>query len=309
MPDPVLVIHGGCGTLARAVMAATREVEFRAGLAASLKAGWTVLEKGGKALDAVVEAVAAMEDDPNFNAGHGAVFTEDGAHELDAAVMEGALLHAGALCAARRIRNPVRVAAALARRSDPLMLAGEGADRWAEARGFATVDNAWFDTGWRRDALAEMRRRRAAGTTAQAAEADKHGTVGAVALDASGHLAAATSTGGYTAKPAGRVGDTPIIGAGTWADDRGCAVSATGKGEFFIRRALAHEIDARVRLGGMTLVAACDAMVHGELKGWAAGAGLVAVDRAGNWCWPFNTEGMYRGVATRAGTRVAIYAE
>jgi beta-aspartyl-peptidase (threonine type) len=309
MPDPILVIHGGCGTITRAALSPAREAEFRAGLGDSLAAGWAVLAKGGAARDAVVEAVAAMEDDPNFNAGHGAVFNEAGGHELDAAVMDGALLHAGAICAVRRIRNPVRVAAALARESDPLMLAGEGADRWAEAHDFEIVDNAWFDTDWRREALAQMRARRTAGTLAAAPEADKHGTVGAVALDVAGHVAAATSTGGYTAKPAGRVGDTPIIGAGTWADDRGCAVSATGKGEFFIRRALAHEIDARVRLGGQSLGAACQAMIHGELKGWAAGAGLVADDRAGNWCWPFNTEGMYRGVATLGGVRVAIYAD
>ena len=224
--------------------------------------------------------------------------------------MDGRDLAAGAVCAATRIRNPVRVAAALARRgSDPLLLAGEGADRWAAANGFATVHNQFFDTGWRRASLAAMQARLAAGTQAAAPDADQHGTVGAVALDAAGHLAAATSTGGYTAKPAGRVGDSPIIGAGTWADDRTCAVSATGKGEFFIRKALAHEIDARLRLGGSGLAQACDAMIHGELKDWGSGAGLVALDRAGSWCWPFNTEGMYRGVATKAGARVAIFAD
>jgi beta-aspartyl-peptidase (threonine type) len=311
MPDPVLVIHGGCGAIARAAMTGAREAGFRASLKASLESGWSVLRAGGSALDAVTAAVVVMEDDPNFNAGHGAAFNLDAGHELDASIMEGTTLHAGAVAASRRIRNPIAVAAALARRgSDPLLLAGEGADRWAAANGFAIVDNAHFSTQWRREALEEMRARLARGTAATAAESEKHGTVGAVALDAAGHLAAATSTGGYTAKPVGRVGDSPIIGAGTWADDRTCAISATGKGEFFVRKALAHEIHARMLYGGRDLARACSELVDGELVGWAAGAGLVAVDRQGNFVAPFNTEGMYRGSATRArGIVVAIYRD
>jgi beta-aspartyl-peptidase (threonine type) len=291
-------------------MSAAREAGFRASLRASLEAGWAVLARGGASMDAVVAAIAVMEDDPNFNAGHGSAFNADGGHELDASIMEGTTLHAGSVASTRRIRNPIRVVAELARRgSDPLMLAGEGADRWAERNGFAMVDNAHFATEWRREALREIKAREDAGTMAAAPESEKHGTVGAVALDAAGHLAAGTSTGGYTNKLVGRVGDSPIIGAGTWADDRTCAVSATGKGEFFIRKALSHEIHARMRWGGQTLEAAAGAMIHGELDGWAAGAGLVAIDREGNFTLPYNTEGRYRGHASAAGIEVAVYAD
>jgi beta-aspartyl-peptidase (threonine type) len=308
MPAPRLVIHGGCGTLTRKAMSDAREASFRASLEAALVAGWAVLARGGSALDAVVAANVVMEDDPNFNAGHGAAFNADGGHELDASIMEGTTLKAGAICAARRIRNPITVAAELLRRgADPLMLAGEGADRWAAANGFARVDNAHFSTQWRREALIEIQVRTRQGTAAAAPESEKHGTVGAVALDAACHLAAGTTTGGYTNKMVGRVGDSPIIGAGTWADDRTCAISATGKGEFFIRKALAHEIHARMRWGGHSLEQACGAMVHDELENWAAGAGLVAIDREGNFTMPFNTEGMYRGHADAAGIEVAIY--
>lgn len=307
---PKLVIHGGCGVLPRAAMSAAREASFRASLLASLEAGWAVLAAGGAALDAVVAAIAIMEDDPNFNAGHGSAFHAQGGHELDASIMEGTTLRAGAVAATRRIRNPIRVVAELARRgADPLMLAGEGADRWAEAQGFAMVDNAYFATEWRRAALAEIQARARAGTLAAAPESEKHGTVGAVALDAAGHLAAGTSTGGYTNKLPGRVGDSPIIGAGTWADDRTCAISATGKGEFFIRKALAHEIHARMRWGGQSLAAASRAMIHDELAGWAAGAGLVAIDRDGHVVMPYDTEGMYRGQASADGIVVAVYQD
>lgn len=310
MPAPRLVIHGGCGVIPRAGMSVAREAGFRASLRASLEAGWAVLARGGASMDAVVAAIAVMEDDPNFNAGHGSAFNADGGHELDASIMEGTTLHAGSVASTRHIRNPIRVVAELARRgSDPLMLAGEGADRWAERNGFAMVDNAHFATEWRREALREIKAREDAGTMAAAPESEKHGTVGAVALDAAGHLAAGTSTGGYTNKLVGRVGDSPIIGAGTWADDRTCAISATGKGEFFIRKALSHEIHARMRWGGQTLEAAAGAMIHGELDGWAAGAGLVAIDREGNFTLPYNTEGMYRGHASAAGIEVAVYAD
>jgi L-asparaginase / beta-aspartyl-peptidase len=310
MPAPTLVIHGGCGTLTRKAMSDAREASFRRSLEAALTAGWAVLARGGSALDAVVAANVVMEDDPNFNAGHGAAFNDQGGHELDASIMEGTKLNAGAVTAARRIRNPIKVAAELLRRgSDPLMLAGEGADRWAAANGFDMVENSHFSTQWRREALIEIQVRARAGTMAAAPESEKHGTVGAVARDAAGHLAAGTTTGGYTNKLLGRVGDSPIIGAGTWADDRSCAISATGKGEFFIRKALSHEIHARMRWGGQSLEQACRAMIHDELENWAAGAGLVAIDRDGNFTMPFNTEGMYRGHADAGGIKVAIYRD
>lgn len=308
MPTPRLVIHGGCGAIPRADMTPARAESFRASLRASLAAGWGVLAKGGAAMDAVSAAIVVMEDDSNFNAGHGSAFNEDGFHELDASIMDGATLLAGAVAAARCIRNPITVVAELAKRNaDPLMLAGQGADDWARANGFAMVENSHFSTQWRRDALEQIRARAKAGTLAAAPESEKHGTVGAVALDAAGHLAAGTSTGGYTGKRVGRVGDSPIIGAGTWADDRTCAISATGKGEFFIRKALAHEIHARIRWAGRTLAQACDEMIHGELDGWAAGAGLVAIDRDGHFVLPFNTEGMYRGHVGVDGLVVDIY--
>ncbi|MBM3522039.1 MAG: isoaspartyl peptidase/L-asparaginase [Alphaproteobacteria bacterium] len=308
MPTPRLVIHGGCGAIPKADMTAARAESFRSSLRASLAAGWAVLAKGGAAMDAVTAAIVVMEDDPNFNAGHGSAFNEDGAHELDASIMDGATLLAGSIAAARCIRNPITVVAELAKRNaDPLMLAGPGADDWARANGFAMVDNSYFSTQWRRDALEQIRARDKAGTLAAAPESEKHGTVGAVALDAAGHLAAGTSTGGYTGKRVGRVGDSPIIGAGTWADDRTCAISATGKGEFFIRKVLAHEIHARIRWAGRTLAQACEEMIHGELDGWAAGAGLVAIDRDGHFVLPFNTEGMYRGHAGADGLVVDIY--
>jgi beta-aspartyl-peptidase (threonine type) len=311
MAGPILVIHGGCGVITRKEMSDEREASFRSSLCRSLAAGWDVLARGGSSLDAVVAAIVVMEDDPNFNAGHGSAFHVDGGHELDASIMEGAKLHAGSVAASRRIKNPIKVVAELARRgSDPLMLAGEGADRWAREEGFAIVDNQYFSTDWRREALNSMQARKIVDQEALAPESDKHGTVGAVALDAAGHIAAGTSTGGYTAKRVGRVGDSPIIGAGTWADDRSCAVSATGTGEFFFRRALAHEISARMIWGGQGVIEAADAMVMKELDGWAAGAGLVALDRRGNYCAPFNTEGMYRGVADAGGgIRVAVYRE
>lgn len=310
MPVPVLVIHGGCGVIPRAQMSAAREAGFRASLRASLEAGWAVLARGGAAMEAVEAAIVVMEDDPNFNAGHGSAFNADGAHELDASIMDGATLRAGSVASARRIRNPIRAVAELARRgADPLMLAGEGADRWAATNGFAMVENAHFSTAWRRSALEEIRARAAAGTLAAAPESEKHGTVGAAALDAAGHLAAGTSTGGYTNKMVGRVGDSPIIGAGTWAHDATCAISATGKGEFFIRKVLAHEIHARMRWGGQSLQVASHAMIHEELHGWAAGAGLVAVGRDGTVAMPYDTEGMYRGRASAAGIEVAVYAD
>lgn len=307
MPRPVLAIHGGCGAIPRADLTPDADRAARAALERALRAGYAVLTAGGAALDAVAEAVAVMEDDPSFNAGYGAALNRDGVHELDASIMDGQSGRAGALAGARRVRNPVRVARALAERSDPLLLIADAADAWAEARGFAVVDNAAFTTPERRDALARMLERERHGTQQGAPERDKHGTVGAAALDRHGHLAAATSTGGYTAKPAGRVGDSPIIGAGTWADHRTCALSGTGKGELFIRRALGHEVHARMLYRGESLAEATDTLIHTEMIALGGGAGLCAVDKDGNVALPYNTEGMYRGWISEAGMYVAIH--
>jgi len=295
-----LAIHGGCGTLPKSEMTDAEWAAARADLAASLRAGWAILSKGGPAVEAVEASVRVMEDSHHFNAGHGAAFNTDGEHELDASIMDGATLAAGAICAARRIRNPVTAAKALMRRGDPLLLAGPAADVFADHEGIDTVPNAYFSTERRRNNLASMKIREIVGTAAEAGEAEKHGTVGAVACDAQGHLAAATSTGGYTNKPVGRVGDSPIIGAGTYARDGRCAVSGTGKGEYFIRYCVGHEIASLIAYKGLSLEAATQAVLA-ELSDHKIGAGLVAVGANGSIVAPYNTQGMYRGWVTPDG--------
>ena len=309
MTGPVLAIHGGCGAIPRNELTPELDRAARDALGRALRTGYAVLEAGGHASEAVAEAVSVMEDDSTFNAGYGAAFNRGGDHELDASLMEGTTGRAGAVAGVRRTRHPVRAAQALAVESDPLLLIGEAADLWAEGHGLEMVENSWFSTPSRREALERMLERERQGTSAAAPERDKHGTVGAAALDRHGHLAAATSTGGYTAKPVGRIGDTPIIGAGTWADDRTCALSGTGKGELFIRLALGHEVHARMLYGGETLEAATNALIHGELKRLGGGAGLCAVDRHGNVTLPYNTEGMYRGWIGPQGIYVAVHED
>jgi beta-aspartyl-peptidase (threonine type) len=304
-----LAIHGGCGTLPKAEMTDAEWAEAKADLAKSLRAGWAILAKGGSAVDAVEAAVLVMEDSVHFNAGYGAALNTDGEHELDASIMDGSTLAAGALCAVRRIRNPVSAAKALMHRGDPLLLTGEAADAFAQTEGLDMVENEYFSTERRRKNLASMKIRELVGTADEASEAEKHGTVGAVALDANGHLAAATSTGGYTNKPAGRVGDSPIIGAGTYARDGRCAVSGTGKGEFFIRYCVGHEIASLIGYAGLSLKEASDRAIA-ELSAHKIGAGLVAVGANGSIVTPYNTDGMYRGWVTPDGlVHVGTHAE
>lgn len=308
---PVLAIHGGAGTLSRAHISPEQELAYHAALQAVLRAGQAVLEQGGSAMDAVCVAVQGLEDCPLFNAGRGAVFTADATHELDAAVMEGSTLAAGAVAGVTRVRNPVLAARAVMQDGQHVLMIGSGAERLAGSAGLALVEPDYFSTDARRVQL-QAAQASAAGAvldhdgaaalaTSQGGqplhEGRKMGTVGAVALDAHGHLAAATSTGGLTNKRPGRVGDTPLIGAGTYADDRTAAVSCTGHGESFIRVAAAHDLCARMAYGGLSLQEAADAVVHGALPAIAGSGGLIAVDRYGNVCLPFNTEGMYRGVA------------
>jgi beta-aspartyl-peptidase (threonine type) len=307
-PRYALVIHGGAGTMSRNDMTPELETDFNRALAAALEAGERALAGGGSALDAVEAAIVSMEDSPLFNAGHGAVFHEGGGHELDASIMEGANLKAGAIAGARHTRNPIRVARAIMERTEHLLMVGEGADAVAESLGFSPVPQSYFATDWRRRMLDKIKTMMADGSYATASDAQKHGTVGAAALDAAGNLAAGTSTGGYTNKPLGRVGDSPVIGAGTYADNRTCAISATGKGEFFVRKVLAHEIHCRMLYQGKSLAAAADELIHKELPEWKSGAGLVALDRHGTVVMPFNTEGMYRGSVVAGGRiDVAIY--
>jgi beta-aspartyl-peptidase (threonine type) len=310
MPPIAIGIHGGCGTLAPSLLPEAEWAETRADLEKSLRSAWAILAKGGSALDAVEAAVAVMEDSPHFNAGHGAALTEAGEHELDASIMDGSNLAAGAVCAVRTIRNPIRAARAVMERSDCVLIAGDAADRFARQAGLAIVDNSYFTTERRKQALASLKARAQRGTIAQASEAERHGTVGAVALDARGNLAAGTSTGGFNNKPPGRVGDTPIIGAGTYARNDACAVSCTGQGEIFIRHAVAHDVWARMHYAGETLEQATNAQVFNVLNAYKIGAGLVAVDAAGRVLAPFNTLGMARGwVGPDGALHVATHKE
>lgn len=297
MTRPVIAIHGGAGTIRRGEMSATQASRYRAALEHALRTGYEILKTGGSSLDAVVAAVVVLEDSPLFNAGRGAVYNADGDNELDAAVMDGATLRAGAVTCVRRIRNPVLAARAVMERSSHVLLAAAGAERFARREGLAMVPAAYFGT----------RRRRLALERAQRTEAEMHGTVGAVALDGSGSLAAATSTGGYTGKLPGRVGDSPVIGAGTYADDRTCAVSCTGPGELFMRAVLAYDVSARMHYRASSLErAAAEALRN--LSRLGGDGGLVAVDRRGNLAMPFSSRGMYRASVDRTGRkRVAIY--
>lgn len=299
-----IAIHGGAGTLPRAAMTPQRDQAYRAGLAAALDAGYAVLDGGGTSLDAVTTAVRILEDDPLFNAGRGAVLTAGGIAELDASIMDGRTLAAGAVAGLRHVRNPIELARAVMEHSSHVMLIGGGAEEFALERGMAPVPNEYFHTETRRLQL----QRALPGGGGPVNELSALGTVGAVALDQDGNLAAATSTGGMTAKRYGRVGDSPIIGAGTYADNAGCAVSATGHGEFFIRTVVAHDICARVAYAGATLAEAADAVVMGRLRQMGGEGGIIAVDAHGNVVMPFNSEGMFRGARSADGRReIAIY--
>ncbi len=296
-----LAIHGGAGTLPRAEMTAENEARYRAGLSAALAAGYAVLESGGSSLEAVTRAVVALEDFPLFNAGRGAVFTHDGQNELDASIMEGATRKAGAVCGLAHVKNPIELARAVMEHSEYVMLSGAGAEEFALTRGVALVPRSYFYTEARWRQLERMR----SGESGLSPLTISHvGTVGAVAADANGHLAAATSTGGMTGKRFGRIGDSPIIGAGTYADDRACAVSATGHGEVFIRLSVAHEICARVRLGAVTLAEAVRSVVLEELPAEGGEGGVIAIDRDGRIVMEFNSEGMFRACRVAGGEPV-----
>ncbi len=301
-----IAVHGGAGVIARGSMSPGREATVRAKLAEARDAGIRVLAAGGAALDAVEAAVRVLEDAPEFNAGRGAALTRDGTAELDAAIMNGADLRAGAVAGATTTRNPVRAARAVMEHSPHVMLAGRPADALAAKHGAEQVENGYFVTEERRNMLREMLR------DAKAEAFDtrlRFGTVGAVARDARGHLAAATSTGGLTGKWAGRVGDAPLIGSGTVADDRSAAVSATGSGEMFMRVRVAGQIADRVRFGGQALGAAAEAALA-EVKALGGEGGVIAIGPSGAPVTPFNSAGMHRATATAGGARtVAIYGD
>ncbi|RSK50209.1 isoaspartyl peptidase/L-asparaginase family protein [Hymenobacter rigui] len=317
-----LALHGGAGTISPALMTPEKEHAYHQALQAALAAGYGVLRQGGAALDAVEQAVRSLEDCPLFNAGRGAVFTHDGHHEMDAAIMDGRNRAAGAVAGARTVQNPIRAARLVMEKTEHVLLAWPGADELARLHGLPTQPQEYFFTQQRYDqlqeALQEGRMRldhseaQSADTAATPTHEDpkkKMGTVGAVALDQHGNLAAATSTGGMTNKQFSRIGDSPIIGSGTFADNRTCAISCTGHGEFFLRAVVAHDISCLMEYRGLSLAEACRVVVHDKLAPIGGEGGLVAVDAAGNVALPFNSEGMYRAWQTSADhtPSVAIY--
>jgi beta-aspartyl-peptidase (threonine type) len=286
-------------------MSGEAERKYCAALSEAVDAGHTVLQDGGTSLDAVTRAVMLLEDNPLFNAGRGSVFTLDGRNEMDASIMEGRTLKAGAVCGLTRIRNPVGLARAVMERSEHVMLAGAGAEEFAASQGISFVPQSYFHTPERWQQLERIR----AGEFGLSGHTISHvGTVGAVALDTHGHLAAATSTGGMTGKRFQRIGDSPIIGAGTYADDRSCAVSATGHGEVFIRAAVAHDVCARMRFGGRSVGEAARQVIFGELAALGGEGGVIAIDARGEIAMEFNSEGMFRA-SKKPGeeTQIAIY--
>jgi beta-aspartyl-peptidase (threonine type) len=321
----IIAIHGGAGNILRTAMRPEVEAEYLDALNRTLLAGQNMLANGGSALDATTEAVRLLEDCPLFNAGHGAVFTAAGTHELDAAVMDGQTLEAGAVCCVTRLRNPVLAAYCVLKKSKHVLFAGPGAETFAVAHGLELVDPAYFhtDVRYRQWQLAREAHRTMLdhdGTTT-AAKTDgansshepsdphrKFGTVGAVALDTYGHLAAATSTGGMTNRQVGRIGDTPLIGAGCYADDATCAVAATGSGEIFMRTVAAYDVAAQIKYRGVPLDEAARSVIMATLPRIGGQGGLIAVDAQGNIALSFNTTGMYRGYArVHESPVVAIY--
>lgn len=313
----VLVVHGGAGTILPENLTPQLEDAFKHSLASALRAGYDDLQQGKSAIDAVETAVRVLEDDPLFNAGRGAVFTADGRNELDAAIMDGGTGKAGAVAGVVKPKNPITLARAVMERTPFVFLAGAGADRLAEDLHLAIVDPPYFWTETRWKQLNDQQKRESEGSasggdgfTMSLSEDNKFGTVGAVAVDNAGNVAGATSTGGMTNKRYGRVGDSPVIGAGTWADNETCAVSATGHGEYFLRLAVAHDIAARMRYTGVSLENAAAEVIHHEVSKIGGSGGVIAIDRHGNAALPFNTAGMYRGYITRDGTvHVSIYRE
>lgn len=311
---PVIVIHGGAGAISRSAMSGDKEREYHQALRQVLLAGQKILHEGGTAVDAVTAAVLELENCPLFNAGRGAVFTSDATHELDASIMDGLTQRTGAIANVHHIKNPVLAARKVMEASRHVFFVGEGAERFARSQGLEMVAEDYFSTPARHEQLLRVQRdspdaavldhdgqaiveNQPSAPVHPLDEDKKFGTVGAVALDVHGNLAAATSTGGITNKQVGRVGDAPIIGAGTYASNQTCAVSTTGTGEMYIRKVAAYDIAARMRYAGATLQEAAEAVMFEELPSIGGKGGLIAVDGQGNFVMPFNTEGMYRGYA------------
>lgn len=302
-----LAIHGGAGTISPSLLTPELDAAYRQGLKDALHAGKLILEKGGSALDAVAASVIELENNPLFNAGKGAVYNHIGGHEMDAAIMNGANLEAGAVCGVRNIKNPVLLAKAVMEKSGHVMLAGEGAFQFAEMQGIETAPDDYFNTEHRYKQWLEIKNTDNYQLD-HTEPGNKMGTVGAVALDIHGHVAAATSTGGMTNKKFGRIGDSPVIGAGTYANDQTCAISCTGHGELFIRSVVAYDISCLMAYKGLSLKEACDWVVMDKLVKIGGEGGLVALDSKGNIEMPFNSEGMYRACLDAQGLEtIAIH--
>ncbi len=315
-----LVIHGGAGTILRSNMTAEKEAAYRAALEKSLKAGYKILENGGKAIDAVEAAIMVLEDDPHFNAGKGAVFTNEGKNEMDAAIMDGNTLKAGAVASVTTIKNPITAARAVMDKSEHVLMVGKGAEKFAALQGCTIVDPTYFFTKERWEDLLRAKHEDSLKLNKLLYEPSllkqpdnhdyKYGTVGAVALDSYGNIAAGTSTGGMTNKKYGRVGDSPIVGAGTYANNATCAISGTGWGEYFIRLVMAKSISDRMELAGMSLQDAANEMIMKKLPALGGDGGLIGIDKKGNITMPFCTEGMYRGyIKSKGEMQIKIYKE
>lgn len=323
MDTIVLVIHGGAGTILKKNMTPEKEKAYKDKMTEALMAGYSILKKGGTGMDAVEAAIRVMEDSPLFNAGKGSVFTADGKNEMDAAIMDGKTLNAGAVASVRIIKNPITAARAVMEKSPHVMMVGRGAEAFAREHGIELVDTSYFYDEIRYRQLQEIKKHEkpaldhADDTSGSIQEnfdmefkMKKFGTVGAVALDKYGNLAAGTSTGGMTNKKFGRVGDSPIIGAGTYANNKTCAVSCTGHGEYFIRTVTAYDVSARMEYSGASLGSASGDIINIKLKKMGGEGGLIAVDKNGNIAMPFNSDGMYRGyINTDGQAKVFIYRE
>ncbi|MEN8249556.1 MAG: isoaspartyl peptidase/L-asparaginase [Bacteroidota bacterium] len=302
-PGPItLVIHGGAGTILKKNMSPEREAEYRAKLEESLNTGYEVLKKGGTSVEAVIATLQVMEESPLFNAGVGAVFTNEGVNELDAAIMDGASGMAGAVAGVRTIKSPIEAAYQVMTNSKHVMMSGKGAEDFAASRGLEVVDNSYFYTERRYNSLQKAKEREADEASAMLPYQDwKYGTVGAAALDQDGNIASGTTTGGMTNKRFGRIGDAPIIGAGTYAHNESCAISATGHGEFFIRNVVGYDIAALMKYKGMSITEAADEVVMKKLVEKGGSGGVIGLDRQGNVMMTFNSEGMYRGFIKEEG--------
>lgn len=304
-----LVIHGGAGTITRDNMTAEKEDAYKTKLTEALNRGYDILRNGGTSTDCVVEVIKVMENSPLFNAGKGAVFTSNGINELDASIMEGKTLNAGSVARLTRIKNPITLARFVMDSSKHVMMVGDGAEQYAQASGFELVDPSYFYTERRMRSLQRIQKRDTGeDIELQYPDDTKFGTVGCVALDKEGNLAAGTSTGGITNKKFGRVGDSPIIGAGTYANNNTCAISATGDGEFFIRNMVAYDISAMMEYKGFSITEAANISIHQKVEAMKAKGGVIGIDKNGNITLTFNTPGMYRGYITNEGKpTVLIY--